>query len=125
MLLPTTCALLLSFAPVLAGIMDAPTKKSVNSDTLCEAYNRNPVLADKMYRGQTFAVGGKVSRIVSDETLYIELQVPSTGSSVWTLRCLFSNTAGLDRLTAGYTVVVTGMVDGMRGNTLMMKDCHL
>lgn len=99
----------------------------MSARTLVEAYAKNPIAADNLYKGKVYTLSGRVEKIASEEKVYVDLEVEGVpiDRGVWWLRCYFASTDGLAALQAGKTISVTGAIDGLRNNKVMLRDCYL
>lgn len=113
-------------ACLMAGALDQPAYgRTVRADILAKAYDTNPLAADQTYKGQVYSIGGVIKSIESDETVYVELAVPSSLNEIYYIKCVFSNTRGLDRLKAGSSVSIRGTIEGKRGSKVLVSNCIL
>jgi hypothetical protein len=81
-----------------------------------------------MYKGRIFTLGGTIKLIYcSGDKVTVELFVRKYyhGSEVTWMNCVFNDPSELEQKTRGQAITLTGRVTGMRGNTLVMEDCHL
>lgn len=119
-------ALLATLPTILAASpLDSAHQGSTTSDALARAYDKNPVAADQIYKGRQFQIGGTVKEIESDEEVYLDLTAPSDLRNIYRVHCVFSNTAGLERLKTGSRVTLTGTVEGKRGSFILVSKCVL
>ncbi|HMJ06890.1 MAG TPA: hypothetical protein VK474_11590 [Chthoniobacterales bacterium] len=110
-----------------AGALDRPAyNKTIGVQQLAQAYEENEFTADQRYKGQALAISGTIEEITKGEgdIPVVALRV-SRMERVLDLRCYFANMAGFANLKAGGQINVRGVVDGMRGYHLVVKNCAL
>jgi len=110
--------------------------QSTRAEFLFSQYATNQINADKQYKERIFTIGGTIKSISSSEgEIAVELVVPLTllhsgdtsrlKGEVRYMRCIFNDSRGLEQFQSGNPISLRGTVAGVRGNTLIIKDCHL
>ncbi len=111
--------------------------QSTTAEYMLSRYATNQMAADKEYKGRIFTINGTIKSISSSEKeVAVELVAPSTFFSsrdsyynlkgaVWYMRCIFSDSSGLEQFQSGNPISLTGTVAGVSGRTLIIEDCRL
>lgn len=108
-------------------MLDAPpSNRSIQLATVVQAYGVNEIAADQQYKGATYAISGTVEKVSKGEgdVPMVTLRTPER-SKVYSVRCYFADPTGLDTLRSGGTVYLRGVIDGLRDNSLIIKQCEI
>jgi hypothetical protein len=93
---------------------------------LFSQYATNQINADRQYKGRIFTMSGTIKSITSSgEGTAVELVIPYYAPEVRYIRCIFNDSSGLGQFKSGNPISLTGTVEGVRGDTLIIKDCDL
>lgn len=100
----------------------------ITSVELLEAYNKNGVNADNLYKGKLLAVSGIVSSIDKDILDEIYVTINAGGAyDIVSVQCYFKDKAEIEKVAAlnkGQEITIIGTCDGSLIN-VQMKKCKI
>jgi len=95
---------------------------------LFSQYATNQINADRLYKGRIFTVSGAIKSISQsgEKVVTVELLVPFIlKGTLKHMCCIFNHPGDLEQKQAGNPITLMGTVAGVRGDTLLMENCHL